>query len=50
MKMPIGTREVTTCKRPDNLNSGTNGNSVFTLSTFTEDTLLHMFPTHKRTL
>lgn len=40
--MPIGqaTREVTTCKRRDNLNNATNGgNSGFTLSTFTEDTL-----------
>lgn len=38
--MPIGhaTRDVTTCKR-DNINNATNGNSGFTLSTFTEDTL-----------
>ena len=44
--MHIGqaTREVTTCKKADNIINGTNGNSGFTLSTFTEDTLLQMFP------
>lgn len=38
MPLENGTREVTTCKRL-NANNATNGNSVFTLSTFTEDTL-----------
>ena len=42
-----GTREITTCKRTD-LNAGTNGQSCFTLSTFTEDTLSQMFPTQRR--
>ncbi|CDW81983.1 UNKNOWN [Stylonychia lemnae] len=43
------TRDVTTCKK-DIINNQTNGNSGFTLSTFTEDTLSQMFPTQKRTI
>ena len=44
MQISHATREVTTCKK-DILNNQTNGNSGFTLSTFTEDTLSQMFPT-----